>query len=107
MHDAWSCLYRDLFTRREFIEEYEPIETVRSAWLVENCKEAPTAVTGVWIRKAMTKGSASPERQFMDGFGARLDPRMLDEELSRCLASAGARPCLYVAPRPCFASCRS
>jgi hypothetical protein len=97
IHDAWSCLYRDIFARREFIEDYEPVEAVRSPWLVENCKEAPTAATGIWIRKAVKKDSGSPERQFMDRFAASRDLGILDEELSRCLATSGARPCTYVA----------
>jgi hypothetical protein len=97
IHDAWSCLYRDIFERREFIEDYEPVEAVRTPWLVENCKDAPAAATGIWIRKAVKKDSTSVERQFMDRFAANWDLSILDEELTRCLAAAGARPCTYVA----------
>ena len=97
VHDAWVCLYRDIFASREFIDEYEPVAVARTPWLLENCQEMPTAVSGIWIRKAMKKGSASGERGFMERFAASLDVRVLDEELGRCLGAPGQRPCLYVA----------
>lgn len=97
IHDAWACLYRDIFARPEFIDQYEPVAVDRTPWLVENCQDVPTAVSGIWIRRAVKKGSASAERQFMDRFGVDLDLRVLDEELVRCLGAPAPRPCLYVA----------
>jgi hypothetical protein len=96
IHDAWSCIYADLFARAEFTGEYEPIEAARTPWLAANCGAAPSALTGIWIRKAVRKGSLSPERRFIDAFGASLDLQTLDTELAACLAIHDPRPCDYV-----------
>jgi hypothetical protein len=96
IHDAWSCIYRDIFTNQEFSNEYQAIESVRTEWLASNCQDAPLAVSGLWIRKAIMKGSTSPERNFMDRMLQRFDLATLDQEITRCKADAGTHPCDYV-----------
>jgi len=96
IHDAWSCLYRDIFTSREFADEYQAMESTRTPWLIANCQDVPAAATGIWIRKAVMKGSGSPERQFLDRLSTGVDLDAIQQELASCNAVAAPRPCAYV-----------
>jgi len=96
IHDAWSCLYRDLFTTPAFREDYVAVSASRSPWITSQCGDAPNVMSGIWIRRDITKDSRSAERSFMDAFGRSLDAGLLGTELAKCLGAAGARPCGYV-----------
>lgn len=93
IHNAWSCLYHDLFTNPSFVAEYVAVIAERSPWLQENCAAAPHAMTGYWVRRAVTKDSPSHERKFLDAFRTTLDPELVRAELTRCLKDPGPRPC--------------
>lgn len=96
IHDAWSCLYRDLFTTPAFIREYVPLTAARTPWISEHCPDAPAAMTGFWARRAILRNSGSTERVFMDRFVPTLDTTLVERELATCLAAPGPRSCAYV-----------
>jgi hypothetical protein len=96
IHDYWSCRYRDLFVSQAFLDDYIAVRAVRTAWHAAYCADAPTAASGLWIRRAVMKDNASRERTFLDAFRQTLDPIMLRAELTRCLNDPGPRPCAYV-----------
>jgi hypothetical protein len=96
IHDLWSCQYRDLFTNQQFRDEYVPVAATRTPWLTSNCP-APEALSGIWIRQAVKKGSGTRERAFLDLFRTSRDPSLVRSEISHCVGLPGAAPCLYVA----------
>jgi hypothetical protein len=96
LHGAWSCTYGDLFANRTFLDEYVAVHTSESDWVSRNCPAAQGARDGLWIRRAILKGSGSVERRFLDDFRQRFDIEVLVTELSRCIGRQGADPCDYV-----------
>jgi hypothetical protein len=96
LHDLRACLSRDLFQRPEFRDGYLSVRSERTPWLATNCDAAPEITSGMWVRRAIVKGSGSDERNFLDRFRTDMTVALIRDELGRCLARSGDRPCGYV-----------
>lgn len=96
IHDSWSCVYRDMFTSPQFIDEYVAVSAARGDWLTAHCAGAPAAMAGLWVRRAVMKGSGSAERRFLELFSGNWNLISLNTELQRCAVQPGPRPCGYV-----------
>ena len=73
------------------------MRSARTAWLDEHCAIAPAARDGLWIRKAITRNSATPERAFIDAFQSDLTSARVSAELDACRRVGNPATCDYVA----------
>jgi hypothetical protein len=93
LHVPWSCQNPELFNVPEFKERYRRISPPATGrWQCAGTDAKPS----FWVRRAIEKGSGSPERRFLDSFRERFDLELVRLELSRCLSLPGQRPCDYV-----------
>jgi hypothetical protein len=96
IHDYWSCANGGLFTDPEFVQEYVPVRTARTPWLAAACGGFPAAVSGFWVRRAVTRTSNSEERALLEAFERTRDVDHVRRELAQCVLAPGKRPCGYV-----------
>jgi hypothetical protein len=94
LHAPWSCFYRDLLLSPTFGQHYVRITPpdLRDA----QCPGPTGTLPAYWVRRAIMRGSQSPERLFLDRFRQTLDVRLVEAELGKCLANPDPRPCGYV-----------
>lgn len=98
IHSAWSCGYSYLFDDPRFRSLYAVVKEERNEWLEQNCKQAPNARTGFYIRKAIMRESGTAERLLIDALSNTLSLDRLRQELELCAARSENDPlaCLYV-----------
>lgn len=59
IHDNWSCRYAYLFQDPRFEDQYEPVKTRRTDWIIQTCPQDERIVSGLWVRKNIKIGSPS------------------------------------------------
>ncbi len=96
LHDGWSCGYSFLLDDTKFKDLYKPLQTTISQWTINNCKDAPNSLSGIWIRRDIQKNSNSKERIFLDKLQKDLTLDNIERELDSCQKDKDSS-CRYVA----------
>jgi hypothetical protein len=93
LHGSWLCAYDYVLQDPRFSERYERMPEADKLGLGSMCRQHG----GIWFRKALARGSGTPERALLDALQARLEPARVAEELRRCQRQDDRLACVYVA----------
>lgn len=92
-HGYWLWIYCDsIFGRDEFRAMYEQLGDGPD--ISTDCSTPGDQVPTYWVRRAITRGSGSPERTLLDDLGLELSSKRVREELASCGDDSS---CRYVA----------
>ncbi|MBM3294474.1 MAG: hypothetical protein FJY82_08100 [Candidatus Aminicenantes bacterium] len=95
IHDNWACRWAALFADPRFRELYEPVREERTEWLERHCP-ATKAMTGLWVRRDIGKGSSSRERRLVDDLRRGPSAERVRAELESLGSGDGRAPAFYV-----------
>jgi hypothetical protein len=97
VHGYWSCHFVSYVTDPRFRAEY--VEASSPGRQFTPCKNAAAVPSGVWVRKAILRGSGTPERALMEDLAKDPSVERVAAELRRCQAASkdSANSCTYVA----------